>query len=76
MSKYGYWDGLGLGTGIAPSPDPPSYPTPGTPSLPHPYPHHAQPSQAQPVTGRGAHIGSSTHLRGLILRVPGYYRGI
>ena len=60
-------------------------PLPATPPSPHPgytpatrYPLHAMPAPAAHQTkyGRGAQIGSPTHLRAVILSVQGYDRGI
>ena len=76
MTNIGVLGGSWWGTGIAPLPT-----HPGTIPRVHP-PHRtgsASPSWRAPHTveyGRGAHIGSSTHLRDPILRVPGYYRGL
>ena len=76
MMNYGYWEGTGLGTGIAHLPAHPVRTTPGTPS-----PHRTEHAPVMAVEhgteyGRGAQIRRSTHLEDLILRVPRYYRGL
>ena len=79
MAEYGHPGRVLVGTGIALQDHPPRYP-PVSPPRVHPSPPtrcYRGVLRVQRVqSGRGAQIGSSTHLRALFLAVKDYYRGL